>query len=187
VRVVMAARLQTGAGAPGSGVSTLGGGLTGALGVFDGHPATPVMAQDTQINTQVPLSATGAMEVVVGSTVLLNTTLTIVGSAPGIFTGPGGTGPAVMGNQDGSVNSNASPAPQGSIVAFYATGIGQGAVGVTIGGSAANVVFAGDAPGFVGVSQINAQVPVGIASGTVSLLMTASGTPSQTGVTMFVQ
>jgi uncharacterized protein (TIGR03437 family) len=187
VTVVNAATLQTGAVAPGSLVSIFGTGLTGAQVLFDGQPATPVMAQDTQINTQVPLSATGAMEVVVGSTVLLNTTLTIVGSAPGIFTGPGGTGPAVMGNQDGSVNSNASPAPQGSIVAFYATGIGQGAVGVTIGGSAANVVFAGDAPGFVGVSQINAQVPVGIASGTVSLLMTASGTPSQTGVTMFVQ
>jgi uncharacterized protein (TIGR03437 family) len=74
---------------------------------------------------------------------------------PGIFTGPGGTGPAVVGNQDGSLNSNASPALQGSIVAFYATGIGQGSVGVTIGGSAANVMFVGDAPEFVGVSQIS--------------------------------
>jgi uncharacterized protein (TIGR03437 family) len=187
VTVVNAATLQTGPVAPGSLVSIFGAGLTGAQVLFDGQAAALVMAQDTQINAQVPYSATGAMEVIEGSVVLLNTTLTVVGNAPGIFTAPGGTGPAVVANQDGSVNSNVSPAPQGSIVAFYATGIGQGQVGVAIGGASANVMFVGDAPGFVGVSQINVQVPVGISSGAVSLSMNAGGASSQGGVSMFVQ
>jgi trimeric autotransporter adhesin len=187
VTVVNAATLQAGPVAAGSLISIFGAGLGGAQVLFDGQAAALILSQNTQINTRVPLNASGAMEVVTGSTVLLNTTLTIAPSAPGIFTGPGGTGPVIMSNQDGTVNSNTYPAAQGSIVAFYATGIGQSTVGVSIGGAAAGVLFAGDAPGFVGVSQINVQVPAGIASGTVPLLLTAGSAQSQGGVTMFVQ
>jgi hypothetical protein len=67
--------------------------------------------------------------------------------------------------------------PRGELVALYATGLGQtnpnavdgkvvtgletsvAPVSVTIGGLNARVVFAGDAPGFVGLSQINVIVP----------------------------
>jgi uncharacterized protein (TIGR03437 family) len=127
------------------------------------------------------------MQVVTGSLVLLNSSLIIAPSAPGIFTGPGGTGPAVASNQDGTVNSNSNPAQQGSLITLYGTGLGQGAVTLSIGGAPASVLYAGDAPGFIGVSQINAQVPTGLSSGNVPVLLNAGGAQSQSGVSVFVQ
>ena len=187
VTVVNAATLQPGPVAPGSLISIFGAGLSEAQVLFDGQSASLLMSKDTQINAQVPMSATGSIEVLAGKSVLLNTTLTIVGSAPGIFTGPGGTGPVVASNQDGTVNSNTNPAVQGSVISFYATGVGEGTVGVVIAAAPANLIFAGSAPGFIGLSQINAQVPAGIPSGAVPLLITAGGALSQAGVTIFVQ
>jgi uncharacterized protein (TIGR03437 family) len=187
ITVVNAATLLPGPVAPGSLISLFGAGLAGAQVLFDGQAASLSMAQNTQINAEVPLTATGGLLVEVGSTVLLNTTLTIAPSAPGIFTGPGGTGPVVAANQDGTVNSNLNAAVRGSIVTFYATGIGQGLMSIWMGGAAAEALFVGDAPGFVGVTQINAQVPVAIVAGTVPLLIQAGAALSQSGVTISVQ
>jgi uncharacterized protein (TIGR03437 family) len=188
VSVVNAATLMPGAVAPGSLISIFGAGLGSAEVLFDGQPVVPLMSSSTQINVEVPLNTAGALEVLAAGSVLFDSSLTIAPSAPGVFTGPGGTGPAVAGNQDGTVNSNINPAAQGSIVTIYATGLGQaGAIGVTIGGVAAGVLFAGDAPGFAGVSQINATVPSGIGSGSLPLLVTAGQAQSQSGVTLFVQ
>jgi uncharacterized protein (TIGR03437 family) len=187
VSVVNAATLMNGPVAPGSLISVFGAGLANAAVLFDGQAAPVLMAQDTRLNVQVPLSAAGAFEVDSGNAALLTTMLTIVPSAPGVFTGPGGTGPVAAANQDGTVNSDANPALQGSVVTFYATGTGQGAVSVLIGGAEAQVLFAGDAPGFVGVMQINAQVPVGIASGTLPLVVQAGTALSQSGVTIAVR
>jgi adhesin/invasin len=58
---------------------------------------------------------------------------------------------------------------------------------VTIGGSAAAVTFSGLAPGFVGLNQVNAQVPANIAPGNaVPLSLTINGAVSNT-VTIAVQ
>ena len=187
ITVVNAATLQAGPVATGSLISIFGAGLSGAQVLFDGQPASLLMSQNTQINTQVPAGATGAMQVVTGTSTLLNTTLKIAASAPGIFTGPGGSGPAVAANQDGSINSNSYPAAQGSVVTFYATGIGQGSLSASMGGADASIIFAGDAPGFAGVSQINARVPMGITSGPVPLFVTTQSAQSQAGVVIFVQ
>jgi uncharacterized protein (TIGR03437 family) len=51
-------------------------------------------------------------------------------------------------------------------------------VTVTIGGKTAPVQFAGLAPGFVGLYQINAVVPAGVGTGAVPLALSVSG---QTG------
>jgi hypothetical protein len=187
VAVVNAATLMPGPVAPGSLLSIFGSGLANAQVLFDGQSVPLVMAQDTQVNVQIPPAATGAVSVVVGGTVLLNAALSIVPSAPGIFTVPGGTGPAGAANQDGTVNSDANPAVQGSVVTFYATGIGVGAVSVQIGGAAAQVLYAGNAPGFVGVSQIDATVPSGLSSGALALSVQAGSAQSQPGVTIAVQ
>jgi uncharacterized protein (TIGR03437 family) len=187
IEVLNAATLLPGPVAPGSLISIFGSGLAGAQVLFDGQVAPLLMAQDTQVNVQVPLTATGLFAVMSGATPLLNTTLSIVPSAPGVFTGPGGTGPVVAANQDGTINSGANAAPRGSAITFYATGVGQAAVGVVMGGAQAQVLFAGDAPGFVGVTQINAVVPSGILAGTVPLLIQAGGAQSQSGATIAVQ
>src|SRR5262249_31349611 len=79
----------------------------------------------------------------------------------------------------------ANPAAKGSVVVLYATGTGQttppGADGappliqfplvklpvlVTIGSRNATVLWAGDAPDFVGLTQINVQVPANAPGGT---------------------
>jgi len=52
---------------------------------------------------------------------------------------------------------------------------------VTIGGVEAAVEFAGLAPGFVGLYQVNARVPAGVAAGNaVALVLTQNGVPSNT-------
>ena len=52
---------------------------------------------------------------------------------------------------------------------------------VTIGGQPATVSFAGLAPGFVGVYQVNAQVPAGITPGdAVPVVLTQGSSQSNT-------
>lgn len=58
---------------------------------------------------------------------------------------------------------------------------------MTIGGVAVTPSFAGLAPGFVGLYQVNAQVPQGVTPGnSVAIVITASGMASNT-VTIAVQ
>jgi len=58
---------------------------------------------------------------------------------------------------------------------------------VTIGGVPANVQFSGLAPGYVGLYQVNAQVPAGLATGSnVPVVMSISGATSNTA-TLAVQ
>jgi len=52
---------------------------------------------------------------------------------------------------------------------------------VTIGGLPATVSFAGLAPGFAAVYQVNAQVPTGVAAGdAVPVVITQAGASSNT-------
>jgi uncharacterized protein (TIGR03437 family) len=101
---------------------------------------------------------------------------------PAIFTQNGqGYGPAVVLNDGGSPNTQSNPAAKGALVAIYATGLGQTdppgvdgmmaasplpqpklTVQVTIGGQKADVMDAGPTPGFVGLSQVDVRVPVGL-------------------------
>ena len=58
---------------------------------------------------------------------------------------------------------------------------------VTIGGMAADVVFSGLAPGFVGLYQVNVQVPAEASTGDeVEVVLTIGGVTSNT-VTVAVQ
>jgi uncharacterized protein (TIGR03437 family) len=108
-------------------------------------------------------------------------------------------------NQDGTINSQAHPAPAGSVVELWATGMGQtnpaGVDGqaqtntsakylsdtqVTLGGTAAVVQYAGPAPGFAGLSQINVQVPP-VKSGAEVLQVLIGGAPFLQVVHLWVQ
>src|SRR5678809_758100 len=116
-------------------------------------------------------------------------TLCVAAAAPGIF---------IVLNQDYSANSTARPAGAGSVLVLYATGEGQtkpagvdgkvanGAaaslpkpllpVSATVGGKAAQVLYAGAAPGYIaGLMQINLRLPAGIASGASPLVLNIGG------------
>jgi len=105
-----------------------------------------------------------------------------------------------------SPNSAENPAPPGSIIVFFATGVApwvgpgvDGSVaivpqlysgaGLTIGGQPAQILYAGVAPYQVwGMFQVNARVPQGIGSGPQPLVLTiGQNDNSQQQVTVAVQ
>ena len=134
-------------------------------------------------------------------------TVAVAPTAPGVFTADGsGRGQAAAVNQDGTQNGTANAAAAGSVLSLYATGEGQtlpagvdgraaaaplpepvAAVAVTIGGVAAEVRYAGGAPGLIaGVMQVNVVVPFGL-SGTAPVVLRVGGAASQGGVTVAVR
>ena len=167
-----------------------------------------------QINFQIPPGISPGDSVPAqltkpdGSTLL--TTLRITATAPGIFTVlQNGQGQAAVLNQNNSQNFGTNPARRGSVIQIYATGAGETdspllpgeaapASGnpliltraqptVTIGGQAARVLFSGMAPGYVGLWQINAEVPPNVPPGpAVPLVINAGGVSSNT-VTIAVE
>jgi len=231
VSVFNAASLSAGPLAPGEIVSIFGLGMGPAAGLaarptssgfvetllgetkvlFDGTPAALFYVQETQVNLQVPYTVLGQpstqLEVYYKGTLKGRAAVAVANAAPALFTVAGGSGQAIVVNQDGTLNSDTTAAPHGSIVTMYATGEGQtlpaGVNGRTatepfpvpvlplilkIDGSRADVLFAGAAPGFLGLLQINARVPYGfVRTGIVPVSLQIGTAESQTGVTMAIR
>jgi adhesin/invasin len=119
-----------------------------------------------------------------GQSVSVPISVAVASAHPGLFTIPFSSSLAAL-NQDGSVNSASNAAPRGSTVTLFGTGQGLtnpplasgqpapaqplsrvvGTVTVQIGGQAAEVMFAGMAPGYAGLLQINAVIPAGANTG----------------------
>lgn len=182
--------------------------LAGATLQIGGIDVPLFFASTGQINAQLPyeLPANTRQQVVVRgtSTITVPETITIAPARPGIFTTDGKQG-AVLDTQGRLVDGSA-PAAAGDIVVVYATGLGavdravqtgQAApvdppakavttVTATTGGQNAVVHFAGLTPGFVGLYQVNVQIPAGVAPGTTQLVILQSGVPSNT-VTLAVR
>ncbi len=105
---------------------------------------------------------------------------------PGIFFDPPTGYGAITLAGTGQV-TQVLPARRGEVVEIYATGLGGTSATsgglqatrvmptVTIGGSTAEVLFSGLAPGFPGLYQVNARIPAGIGTGTQVVTMTAGG------------
>jgi uncharacterized protein (TIGR03437 family) len=103
--------------------------------------------------------------------------VTVKNADPGIFRFGSTEFGAVL-NEDGSINSAATPAAQGSVVTFWATGMGpfsstyedgsiiganysplRPAVRVTVGGVEGQLLYAGASPDMVaGVTQVNVRL-----------------------------
>jgi uncharacterized protein (TIGR03437 family) len=196
ITVVNAASLAAGPIAPGEIITVFGSGFaaTGTQLLFGGTAATLFYTNATQINALAPatLSANSSsmLSVVVNGTSVAESSTPVANAAPGIFTTASGTGQAAANNQDGSLNSALNPASCGTIVSLYATGQGSssGAVNLTVGGYQAPLWYAGPAPGFAGLMQINAQIPGGfLAPGIQPVVLSIGGATSQAGVTIAIQ
>ena len=196
--VVNAASFIDGSIAPGEVVTIFGSNLLGTTQtrvLFNGIPATLLYVGNNQVSAIVPNEVAGqtSAQVVVEHNGVPSGTLTIpVGaSAPGLFTTTAsGRGQAAALNEDLSINSASNPAAQGSIVVLYGTGAGQPVlpVSVTIDGQAAKVLYAGPTgDSLAGVIQVNVQLPDGIHSGAVPVVVRVGGGVSQPGVTLAVQ
>jgi uncharacterized protein (TIGR03437 family) len=170
--------------------------------LFGNVPAPILYAGANQINAVVPFELTPGQNV--------NVTITNNGSSsppvaipvtqavPGIFL-IGATQAAVL-NQDLSINGPSNPAAPGSVVVVYATGggvlsspvadgelpttlINVANTTLTVGGQPATIQFAGLAPDFAGVLQINAVLPAGVIPGSaVPIVLSISGTDSSAEV-----
>jgi uncharacterized protein (TIGR03437 family) len=152
-----------------------------------------------QINFQVPwATATGTASVTVtvnggGSN---SVSVPVSNAAPGLFFLPGGA--AIVQNSNYSLNATDNPAARGETILAYLTGSGpltpaqkdgvaaplNSLVNMTssysakIGSADATVSFAGLAPGFVGLVQMNIVVPSSLAPGTYPLTVTVAGEAS---------
>jgi uncharacterized protein (TIGR03437 family) len=184
--------------------------LGGVTVTFNGLPAPLYFASAGQLNAQVPIDLAGAPNALVlvqRAQAVSSPTVVAVGPArPGLFTVPP-TSAAVVVNQDGTLNSGSNPAPRGTFVTLFGTGQGQvdpalatgqlagltlsrvvAPVSVTIGGRQATVSFAGMAPGFAGLLQINALVPAESGTGPQTPLeLSIDGVATGQNATMAVQ
>lgn len=155
---------------PGSLTTIMGSGLAGnnVQVTFNGLPATISYNSATQINLLVP-SGLGALTsaqlvVTVDGAISAPVTVQVAQFEPGIFAG------AVL-NQDSTVNGIGNPAAPGSVIYFYATGLsGSGTITARVGSTElTDLYYAGPAPGYPGVQQINLVLPAGVSGVTIGL------------------
>jgi uncharacterized protein (TIGR03437 family) len=179
--------------------------------LFDGTPAPIIALTNGQINVMVPYSVSGQVTTAVQVNHLgIDSTVgsyNVHSAVPGIYTlDQTGSGQGAILNQDLSANGANNPAAPGSLVAVYMTGEGittpasiTGQIAVTLNhpvlpvtatvdGIAAQVQYAGSAPGLVsGVMQINVQIPATAPAGNLPIVITVGTTNTQAGVTVAVQ
>jgi uncharacterized protein (TIGR03437 family) len=179
---------------------------------FGGVLAPLFFASGGQVNIQVPWESAVQSQTTLTASLNNQTSAQMVvglaAYAPAIFsTNAAGSGPGAITDASFRLVDSTNPATAGStVVLIYCTGLGavtnQPPTGwpapsdplartieptVTIGGVPATVQFSGLAPGYVGLYQVNAQVPAGSATGSaVPVVISIGGVQSNT-VTMAVQ
>jgi uncharacterized protein (TIGR03437 family) len=143
----------------------------------------------TQINAVLPATASGLTEVTVQNSTGQNSmNLYLEAAAPAIFTqDSSGSGPAsALKASDQSLVTANNPLHPGDAVELYATGLGVTTASngfdiavqqpnVTVGGVNCPVLFAGAAPKYTGLDQINCTVPSGIATSAAAPVVITSG------------
>ena len=172
--------------------------LGGVSVVINGVYSPMLYADSGQINFQVPFEAqAGSATLLVRSPLGISVEypLTIDAAAPGIFRMDGNR--AVATDSLGTLLTADHPAPAGSVIVAYLTGIGSltttpldgagaplsplaGATlsaTATIGGANAPIQFLGLTPYYVGLAQANLQVPQ-LAAGDYPVVITVNGVAS---------
>jgi len=185
--------------------------------VLGAEPLPMVYVSRTQINVVVPYDLTPKTQyqliVLRGSAISVPVTIGVMPAQPGILSTNGsGSGQGQIYRMTGTsaiLAESQSPASPNDAIVIYCAGLGavdpavpaaSGAplggpvsqttapVSVTIGGQAAQVLFAGLTPGFAGLYQVNAVVPSGITAGNeVAVTISVAGQNSISNITMAVQ
>jgi uncharacterized protein (TIGR03437 family) len=157
--LVNAARPDLTAVSPGSLAIVKGSHLKGkdVTVTFDGIGATMLSGDDQSINVQLPLGLINSSQLQVTVDGEKSATLAVPISelAPAIFTN------GIL-NADSSVNGELNAAAVGSELQIFSTGLFAAAPGpimVKLHDRKLTPVYAGPAPGLVGVNQVNAVIP----------------------------
>jgi uncharacterized protein (TIGR03437 family) len=159
----------------------------GVTVLVNGTPAPLLFVSATQINLQVPYEAGGSREaefvVIVNGVSSSPARVPVQTASPGLW--------PILYNEDASINSPANGARPGSVIVAYATGLSASALAATrlsLGGRPAEILFIGEAPGTVGVFQINARIPVELPDQDAHSVVLAAGVvQSQAGVSVAVR
>lgn len=194
--------------------------LLGAIVKVNGTAAPIYYASPTQINFQIPHEVQGGsaqVTVTVANLTSAPTSVSLAGSAPGIFTvDSSGKGQGIVTNAQTNVFAapagtipglTTSPIAKGQFATIYASGLGAVTnppasgtpasgtnlsttitpVTVNVGGVNVAADFAGLVPGFVGLYQVNVQIPAGAPSGNAVNLFLNVGASQSNVVTMAIQ
>ncbi len=174
--------------------------LNGTKVTIGGRALPLFYASPTQVNAQLPFDVQGEVTVRVAlpnGSDPVDVPVFIADVAPAIFilqAGPTRV-PAIV-HANGRLVTDADPAAPGEFLVVYLTGLGRvqgqiqpgtpapastllrtvAPVGVRVGGLDANVQFAGLAPGFVGLYQVNVQLP-DLPEGRHAFELSARGVP----------
>lgn len=182
-----------------------------SLTMVNGGQTVPLFyVSATQISFQVPFLSTGAQELTITQGLQsLTIPVTLANYAPAIFTANSqgsGQASALIANTASiaapvGAFPGSRPAKIGEYISIYCTGLGdvtaRPVLGypspsnplastltkpvVTVGGIPATVSFSGLAPGYVGLYQVNVQVPAGLSIGpSVPVVLNIGGVTSNT-------
>jgi uncharacterized protein (TIGR03437 family) len=179
--------------------------LAGVRVILNGAPAPLLYVSPTQINAVVAADVwLGRGGVIIQNGLGQNRQIpiTITETAPELFIW--NTGEVIAFNEDGTMNSAEAPAPAGSVVTVYLTGVGPveppvptgSPAGIQplsvstadywaeVGGVPAAVEWLGMAPGYAGLGQANIRIAEGLA-GRLAIKLFINGEFSNANV--FVQ
>ena len=173
--------------------------------LIGGVPSPLFYVSPSQINVQIPfeLDASGQYQVVVNANGALTPPqqVQLTQANPGLDTFPDGSLVAVHAS-DGTLISATSPAQRGEYVVLFALGLGatdnpvatgDGSSGtvlsrvtvqptITMNSNPVPISFAGLTPGFVGLYQVNLQIPDNQPGGNVVVGVSQGDTAGNSGI-----
>jgi len=181
--------------------------LRGTSVLVDGTPApiySIVKLATEQVSFQMPYETAGkrSVDIVVKTAAGISATQTIglLAVQPGVFNNYVDSTCACVHNADFKLVTQTNAGVAGEYIAMFVTGLGKvsnppatGATApasplswadvvpsVTVGGVHADSTFYGLAPYFIGLYQINFQVPAGLPSGLANVIATSNGVAANT-------
>lgn len=176
--------------------------MGGASVSVNGRPAPLLYVSPGQINAQMPWETEpgNAPVSVTRAGVSVSQPVHVSPAGPAIFTLADGLSAAAVNNEDGSANSAATPVAPGHFVILFGTGLGAvsppvasgepapvdplsrvaGTVTVEVAGRQVIPDYAGLAPSFAGLWQLNVLVPPETPSGAVPVVLVLNGLRSNT-------
>ncbi len=205
------------AAAPGSFISIYGGGLASGTAAAASLPlpmqlsdakvlingaAIPLQfVSPTQINAVVPDALAGLVTLTVANSAGQHTVnLLLQPAVPAIFTqDQSGSGAAAAINvRTGTLVGTGAPLRAGDYVELYLTGLGDTTPQagleianltptVTVEGQSCTVTFAGRAPGYAGLDQINCIIPGGVTPSAAAPVVVQSGNRSSNAATLVIE
>ena len=177
--------------------------LKGTSVLIGGLDAPLYFVSEGQVNVEIPFELAGDREyailVNVNGALTAPDTISLAPVQPGIASFADGA--IIAQHADGSLVTASAPAKPGEVIIIYLGGLGatnpavqSGAVSpsaeplarvvntpvVTVDDKAAELFYAGLAPGFVGLYQINLKLPDGLRNGELDLVVTQKDVASNT-------